>query len=205
MNDKLLLNLLLHLRAMWKYRWRGLYATFGVAIVTAVIVMMIPKKYEAAARIYANTDSILKPLMAGMTVQPDINQRVAMLSRVVISRPNVEHIIQVTGLDSKVKTQEDRELLIDEVIKTLELQRVVGERNNNIYVVRFRDSKPERATHVVDLLVSMFIDTSKGGGATDTEAAKTFLDEQAAAYEKKLQEAESRLKEFKLKHLGEIS
>jgi polysaccharide chain length determinant protein (PEP-CTERM system associated) len=201
MNDKLLLNLLLHSRAMWKYRWRGLFTVFGVAIVGAAIVMMIPKRYEASARIYANTDSILKPLMAGMTVQPDINQRVVMLSRVVISRPNVEHLIQATGLDEKVKTQEEREKLVDEVIKLLDLQRSPEAGAKNIYLVRFRDTKPERAKHVVELLVSMFIDTNKGGGDTDTEAAKTFLDEQAALYERKLQDAENRLKEFKLRNI----
>lgn len=206
MNDKLLLTLLLQLRAMWKYRWRGLYTAFAIAVVGAAIVLLIPKRYEASARIYANTDSILKPLMVGMTVQPDINQRVAMLSRIVISRPNVEHLIQATGLDDKVSTQEDRDRLIDGVIKRLELQRSSDRGSNNIYEVRFRDSKPERAKHVVELLVSMFIDTSKGGGSSDSEAAKAFLDEQVALYEKRLSDAENRLKEFKMRNMeGAVS
>lgn len=201
MNDKFLLNLLLQLRAMWKYRWRGLLTVFFVAVVGAAIVLMIPKRYEASARIFANTDSILKPLMASMTVQPDMNQRVVMLSRVVISRPNVEHLIQATGLDEKVKTEVDREKLIDETIRALELQRSPERGANNVYLVRFRDTNPERAKHVVELLVSMFINTSKAGGATDAEAAKTFLDEQAALYETKLRDAENRLKEFKLRNM----
>lgn len=201
MNDKLLLSLLLQLRAMWKYRWRGLFTAFGVAIIGAVIVLMIPKRYEATARIYANTDSILKPLMVGMTVQPDTTQRVLMLSRIVISRPNVEHLIQATGLDEKVKTQEEREALIDRTMKVLALEQSAGGRNSNIFVVKFRDSKPERAKHAVELLVSMFIDTSKGGGEADTETAKTFLDEQAALYDGKLRDAENRLKEFKLRNM----
>lgn len=200
MNDKLLLTLLLHLRAMWKYRWRGLYIAFFIAATGALIVMMIPKRYEASARIYANTDSILKPLMVGMTVQPDINQRVAMLSRIVISRPNVEHIIQATGLDEEVKTSEQREKLIEGVLKYLELQRS-PERGANIYIVKFKDTKPERAKHVVELLVSMFIDSTKGGSENDAEAAKAFLDEQAALYETKLRDAENRLKEFKLHNM----
>lgn len=201
MNDKLLLTLLVHLRAMWKYRWRGLFTAFGVAAVAAIVVFVIPKKYEASARIYANTDSILKPLMVGMTVQPDINQRVIMLSRVVISRPNVEHLIQATGLDEKVKTEFERERLIDDVMRVLELEQSSSDRNGNIYIVKFRDTKPERAKHVVELLVSMFIDTSKGGGETDAAAAKVFLEEQAALYEGKLRDAENRLKEFKLRNM----
>ena len=201
MNDKFLLDVLLHLRAMWKYRWRGLFAFFCVAFVSAAIILLIPKQYEASARIYANTDSILKPLMEGMTVQPNIDQRVVMLSRVVISRPNVEHLIHATGLDENVKTPDQREGLVDGVMKKLALERSDERGATNIFIVRFRDAKPERAKHVVELLVSMFIDTSKGGGASDTEAAKTFLDEQAALYEKKLRDAEDRLKEFKLRNL----
>lgn len=205
MNDKLLSNLLVHLRAMWKYRWRGLLAAFSVATVAAIVVFVIPQKYEASARIYANTDSILKPLMLGMTVQPDINQRVAMLSRVVISRPNVEHLIQATGLDEKAKTAADRERLVDETMKQLNLEHSAERGTNNIYVVKFRDVKPDRAKHVVELLVSMFIDTNKGGGESDTEAAKAFLDEQANLYEKKLQDAENRLKEFKILNMDSAS
>ncbi|HTY04663.1 MAG TPA: XrtA system polysaccharide chain length determinant [Rhodocyclaceae bacterium] len=201
MNDKLLLKLMLNLRAIWKYRWRGVYVAFGVAVLCAIIVFAIPSKYEASARIYADTDSILKPLMAGMTVQPDINQRVAMLSRVVISRPNVEQLIHVTGLDEDAKTPAERERLIDQVMDVLELQKPTGERNANIYVVKFRDVKQQRAKHVVEVLVSMFIDTSKGGGESDAAAAKTFLGEQASAYEKKLRDAENKLKEFKLKNM----
>lgn len=203
MNDKLHLSLLLHLRAMWKYRWRGLFAAFGVAVVAAAIVFSIPKRYEASARIYANTDSILKPLMSGVAVQTsDLNQRVAMLSRVVINRPNIEHLVQAAGLDEKVKTLEDREKLIDRVMKVLEVQRGGGDRSSNIYVVKFRDTDPVRAKRVVELLVSMFIDTSKGREETDAETAKAFLEEQAAIYEKKLQDAESRLKEFKLRNMS---
>jgi polysaccharide chain length determinant protein (PEP-CTERM system associated) len=184
---------------MLKYHWRGLFAAWAVAVLSAGVVMLIPKKYEASARIYANADSILKPLMADMTVQPDNNQRVAMLSRVVISRPNVQRLIETTGLDEGVKTKEERDRLIDDTIKVLELQHS-GERGSNVYIVKFRDTQPARAKRVVEMLVSMFVDTNKGGRQTDTETAKAFLDEQASLYEKKLQDAESKVKQFKLRN-----
>ena len=200
MNDKIFLVALRHLRGMLKYQWRGLFAAWAVAVIGAGVVMLIPKKFEASARIYANADSILKPLMADMTVQPDNNQLVAMLSRVVISRPNVQRLIEATGLDEGVKTKEERERLIDETIKVLELQHS-GERSSNVYIVKFRDSQPARAKRVVEMLVSMFIDTNKGGRRTDTDTAKAFLEEQASLYEKKLQDAENKVKQFKLRNM----
>ncbi|RTL57987.1 MAG: chain length-determining protein [Rhodocyclaceae bacterium] len=202
--DKVILEVLLHLRAMWRYRWWGLLTAWGVAVLFAVVVLLMPKKYEASARIFVNTDSILKPLMQGVTVQPDNGQRVSLLSRLVISRPNVEQLIKETGLDEKVTTTEQRERLIDNVIKVLDIQ-TSGSEKDNIFVIKFRDTKPERAKRVVELMVEKFINSSKGGRATDNEAAKEFLDDQVASYEKKLQEAESRLKDFKLQNMVGIS
>ncbi len=197
--DKLVFEILRHLRAMWRYRRLGLFTAWFVAVAATIFVFTIPKKYEASARVFVNTDSILKPLMAGMTVQPDTAQRIALLSRMVISRPNVEQLIKETGLDAKATTTEKRERLIDNVMSSLTIESA-GDKIN-IYLIKFRDIQPERAKHMVELLVSKFIESSKGGRANDTEAAKQFLDEQADAYEKKLQEAENRLKEFKLKNM----
>ena len=197
--DKLVIAGLRHVRAMWRYRMFGLVVAWAVATLGAAIIMIIPKQYEGSARVFVNTDSILKPLMQGMTVQPDVGQRVALLSRVLISRPNVEKLIQATGLDENVKTQLERDKLIDKVTKKLDVAGAPS--RDNIYMVTFVDTKPERAKNVVEYLVNMFIKSSKGGRTTDTEAAKQFLDEQSVVYEKKLQEAENRLKDFKLHNM----
>ena len=198
--DNIVRQTIVVLRGMWKYRWVGLFTTWAVAVIGAVIVMSLPKQFEASARIFVNTDSILKPLMTGVTaVQPNGDQRLAMLSRVVVSRPNVDKLIRSSGLDEKVKTTEEREKLIDDVMKVLEIK-TAG--SNNLYMVTFRDRKPERAQKVVELLVAMFIDSSSGGRRSDADAAETFLDEQAKIYEKKLEEAENRRKEFKIRYLA---
>ena len=61
---------------------------------------------------------------------------------------------------------------------------------------------PARAKRAVEVLAAMFMDSSKGGKTEDTDTAKKFIEEQIAVYEKKLQEAESRLKEFRVRYFG---
>ena len=64
------------LRGMWKYRWPAVITAWAVAVIGVVVVFKIPDQYEASARIYVDTQSILKPLMAGLTVQPNVEQQV---------------------------------------------------------------------------------------------------------------------------------
>lgn len=186
------------LRAMWRQRWLGLAVAWLVSVIGAVAVMRVPDKYEASARIFVDTQSILQPLMAGLAVQPNIEQQVVMLSRTLISRPNVERLVRMADLDLKVKSKAEQDELVDGLMKSLEIK---GAGRDNLYTLAYRDSDPEKAKRVVQSLVSIFVESSLGDKRKDSSSAKQFIDEQVKAYEKKLEEAESRLKDFKLKNI----
>ena len=187
------------LRGMWKHRWLGVFVAWVVAAISLGALFFVKDKFEASARIYVNTASILKPLMQGMTVQPNDDERIKMLSRVLISRPNIETLIQSTGLDTGVSGKEEYERLVDQVSRVLEIR---GGGRDNIYTLVYRDTHPDRAKKVVQLFSTMFIESGQGGKVGETDAAKQFIDEQISVYEKKLEDAEARLKEFRLKYLG---
>lgn len=196
--DELLSQVLTISRGMWKHRWKGLLAAWIVAAVGSVVVLSVPDKYEASARIYVDTQSILKPLMSGLAVQPNVEQQVSMLSRTLISRPNIEKLIRMADLDLGTQSKAQQEKLIDELSKTLEIK-TVG--RDNLYMLAYRDVNPEKAKRVVQALVSIFVESSLGDSRKDTDVAKKFIDEQIKSYEQKLEEAETRLKEFKLRNL----
>jgi len=185
-------------RGMWKHRWRGLIAAWLVAIVGAVVVMAVPDKYQASARIYVDTQSILKPLMSGLAVQPNVEQQVMMLSRTLITRPNVEKLIRMADLDLANSSKAEQEALIEQVTKTLEIKNVG---RDNIYTLAYRDPSPDRAKKVVQSLVSIFVESSMGSSRQDSDTAKKFIEEQIKTYVTKLEEAEARLKEFKLRNI----
>ena len=66
---------------MWARRWYGVLTAWVVAVLGVLAVFVLPQRYEASARIFVDTQSVLKPLMKGLTVQPDAEQQVVMLSR----------------------------------------------------------------------------------------------------------------------------
>lgn len=185
-------------RGMWKQRWLGLLVAWVGAALAAVLVLSVPDKYEATARIYVDTQSILKPLMSGLAVQPNVEQQIVMLSRTLISRPNVEKLVRMADLDLNSPSRAERESLIDELMKALEIK-TVG--RDNLYLLAYRDSDPNKAKRVIQSLVSIFIESSLGDTRKDSSTARKFIDEQIKVYVAKLEQAEARLKEFKLRNL----
>ncbi|MFG6466408.1 XrtA system polysaccharide chain length determinant [Roseateles sp. BYS87W] len=200
---ELLIGQLLNIvRRMWKYRWVGLGVAWVAGIVGAVVVFVLPDRYEASARIYVDTQSILKPLMSGLAVQPNVEQQVTMLSRTLISRPNVEKLVRMADLDLKNQSKAQQEATIETVTSNLSIQ---SSGRDNLYILGYRDSDPETAKRVVQSLVSIFVESSLGATRKDTSTAATFINEQIKTYEAKLEEAEARLKEFRLKNLSSMA
>lgn len=187
------------LRGMWHRRWIGVIAAWSVAVVGAVVVARMPDRYEATARVYVDTSSLLKPLLSGLAIQPDIDQQVGMLARTLITRPNIEKLISKADLDAGLASQAAKDKLIDEIMREL---RFTTTGRDNVYNVSFRDSDRAHAQRIVQALVSMFVESGLGNKRRDTETTRKFIDEQIASYEKRLQESENRLKEFRLRNLS---
>jgi len=192
-------QLLATARGMWSFRWPALIIAWVVAAVGVVIVWKIPNQYEAAARIYVDTDSILKPLMSGLAVQPNVQQQIGMLSRTLVSRPNIEKLIRMADLDLKNQSPNEQEKLVEKLMQTIEIRTAAG--GPNLYTLTYRDTEQERAKRVAQAMVSIFIESGLGNTRKDTDSAKTFLAEQIKTYETKLEEAEARLKDFRLRNI----
>jgi len=197
--DELLRQATTILLGMWKRRWLGIVIAWIVGVASVVAVLAIPDKYEASARIFVDTQSILRPLMSGLVTQPNIDQQVMMLSRTLITRPNVEKLIRMADLDLKIEGKAERDALVETLMSSL---KIANTSRDNIYNINYRDTQPEHAKRVVQSLVSIFIESNLGDARKDSESARKFLEEQITTYEKKLEDAEARLKEFKLRNLG---
>ena len=185
-------------RGMWKFRWTGLVVAWVVGAVGGVVAFKIPDRYEAAARIFVDTQSILKPLMSGLAVQPNVDQQVTMLSRTLISRPNIEKLVRMADLDLKSESKAQQETLIENLMKFIEIK---STGRDNLYTLNFVDPDKDKAKRVIQSMVSIFVESSLGASRKDTDSAKVFLDEQIKTYEARLEEAEGRLKEFRLRNL----
>ncbi|SEK29959.1 XrtA system polysaccharide chain length determinant [Nitrosovibrio tenuis] len=196
--EELTTQLLVYLKGVWKYRWIAVSAAWIVAIAGWVIVYKLPDDYQASARIYVDTQNVLKPLMAGMTISPDLQQQVSIMSRTLISRPNVERVVRMVDLDIKVKDVKEQEKLVKELMGKIQLG-AAG--RDNLFTIHYNNQNPKLAKDIVQSLLTIFVEGGLGD-KKDSSSAIRFIDEQIQSYEEKLIAGENNLKAFKQKNIG---
>ena len=197
--NELFAQLVITARGMWRRRWAGLIVAWVVGVLGIVGLLRIPDRFEATARVYVDTKSVLKPLMRDLVVEPDIDQTINMLGRTMITRPNIELLIGKGRLDLGPMSPLERERTIEMFLREIKLS---GSGRDNVFSFSYRDTDTIRARLVVEKLVSLFVESDLGAKARDTESARSFIDQQIKAYEVRLAEAESRLKDFKVRNIG---
>ena len=187
------------LREIWRGRWLAVGVAWAVSLVLGVAVLLMKDRYEATARIYIDTQTVLKPLMAGLAFQPDIQQQITMLARTLISRPNIELLraSKDIGWDSTEPQKHEQE--IAKLMKAIQMAPGGG---GNVYAISYRDTDPQRAQRLVERLVKMFVSSGSDGKKKDSEDARNFIEEEIRTYDAKLVEAENKLKDYKLKNFS---
>lgn len=188
-----------YLRGIWRRRWPMLAAAWFVCVIGWIVVLRLPDQYEASARVYLDTQSVLRPLLHGLVVQGNVEQQVNMITKTLLSRPNLEKVARMTDLDITAKTPEETESLLNSLGDRIKFN-TAG--RDNLYIINFDDSNPDLAKRVVQALLTIFVEGSLGTTRTDADVAQKFLDQQIEDYEKRLVESEDRLKKFKQVNVG---
>lgn len=186
------------LPGLWKFRKLGFITTLIAGIAGAAFVAALPSRYEASARAYVDTQSILRPLMEGMAVQPDINQQLSMMSRALLSRSNLQLIANNAQLLDGTQTDTQIESLLGALGEQIQFE--PGGRQN-FFSLKFRHQEPDVALSVVSSLLNIFFSSARTDQERDTRQALAFLDEQIQQYEVRLTKAEDALKVFKIENL----
>lgn len=197
--EQLISQVLSAAKGVWKYRWYSIVVAWIVLLAGFGAVYTLPNNYQTSARVFVDTQSILKPLLAGMTTIPDVDQQVSIMSKTLLSRPNIERVMRMVDLDINAKTLKDKETLAGNLMKEI---KIGGTSSNDIYTISYSNANPELAKNVVQSLLTIFIESSFGDKKQDSANAVRFIDEQIRQYEEKLVSAENAIKEFKLKNLS---
>lgn len=194
----ILVTLETHVRGMWRYRWRVVIVMWIVCAGGWVGVYLMPNEYEANARIYVDTENVIKPLLQGIAVSSDVMSEVSIVTRELLSRPNLTAVARETDMALRATTNAEMESLLTSLQRRV---RIDGGRDN-VFSIAFQDHNRGMALSVVESLVDNFVEQSLGADRSESSQAQKFLQQQITEYEARLTEAEDRLAEFKRQNVA---
>jgi len=191
-----LAEVLHYLQNAAKYKWWSLFLAWIICLGGWIFVSQMPDVYTATTRVHVDTRSILRPLLQGMAINPDVSSQIRLMTRLIFSRPNIEKIARMTDLDLGVKDEKAMEKLVQSMQESLKIEG--GE--NNLFTIGFTDPDPKTAKKVDQAVLTLFVEESLGETREDSDAARKFLDQQIKEHEQRLQTAEQAKEEFRRGH-----
>ncbi len=197
--QEILAQALGYIRGVWKRRWWVIFLAWSVSLAGWFLVLKMPDQYGSSAKLYVDTQSVLRPLLRGIAIQGDVKQQVLLMTRTLFSRPNLEKVARMADLDLNVVNDAEMSKLLASMKSRATLSAL---KRQNIYTIGFVDEDPKVAKKVVQAFLTVFVESALGSSRKESNVAQKFLDGQIKEYEARLTEAESSLKEFKQKNIG---
>jgi polysaccharide chain length determinant protein (PEP-CTERM system associated) len=190
-----------YLSGIWRFRWLVLIVAAIASPIGWAYVASLPDTYGSSARVYVDTDSVLTPLLSGLAINTNESHRVRMMTNVLFGRENMEKLARMTDMDLRAKTPQEMDGLIESLKRRVKLRA----QGSNVYHISFQDKSPELAKRVVQSMLTIFVESSLGSSRQDQDSAERFLQREIKDYERRLIDAERKLKDFQMRNLDLLS
>lgn len=194
-------QVLTYLKGVWVRKWYVILVAWMVCIIGWPVVLKMPSIYESKAQVHVDTQSLLKPILRGLTLQTNPDQEVQLMVRTLLIRPNLEKIARLTDLDLKATTPAQFDAIIGGLRGKIKIRSSRAGRQN-LYTFSYTHSDPVQAKNIIQATLTTLVENTLGDKREDSDTATSFLDQQISDYEVRLVEAENRLKEFKRRNVG---
>lgn len=184
-----------YLEGAFKYRWYGVAMAWAICLAGWGAIATIPDRYQAAAKVYIDTDSLMGPLLRGLVVNQDPSQQIPVMLSRLITRPNIEQVIRLTRPGEAAGYNALR--MENEITKVQNAVAIRPVGVKNLYTVNFTDANSKYAVAVTQTLLNILVDSNIGDKRRDSLQAQTFIDKRIEEYADLLRQAERRRTDFR--------
>lgn len=192
--EKAIEQVLTYIKGVWIKKRYVIMSTWLICPIGWALVATMPDIYGSSARLFLDTNSLLRPLLRGLAVYNEPETQVNLVAKTLFSRSNMEKIAREADLDLTVTTSAEMDALVAKLRKNLRLR---STRQKDFYTISYNSESPELAQKIVQITLDEFVESSLGSNRQNTDSAESFIDRQIAIYEERLVEAEQRRADFK--------
>ena len=189
---------------MLKHRWL-LIIPFCIAMVVGMyLAIKLPKIYEAKTLILVMPQRVPTNFVKSI-VTTDLDSRISTISEQILSRSNLEKIIEKYGLFSDPNYSG---MFLEDKVAALRKSIVVkvnnGRQGSNAFSISYRGSHPKTVMEVTNRLAGSFIDENLKVREAQAVGTSDFLADELKTKRQRLEEVEQKLREYRRQYMGEL-
>jgi succinoglycan biosynthesis transport protein ExoP len=154
-----------------------------------------PKIYEAKSTVLIERN-VLDRIVKDLAQTPSIESRISILTQTITSRQILLKLID--ELDLNKDNQAQIEKLVSDFQKKTHIK--MGYKAKGLadyFTVSYNDSSPEFARNYVNTLIRLYIEDNLSSKRAESSEANKFLSEQLKFFKEKMEEADSKVIEFR--------
>jgi polysaccharide chain length determinant protein (PEP-CTERM system associated) len=165
-----------------------------------VLTLVVPKTYQASTLILVQQQSVPTEYVRSV-VTSSINQRINTISQQILSRSNLEKIIDQFGLyaDRPDMYLEDK---VFDMRRRVEVKIEQARQGTEAFSIKFTGSDPRRVMRIANTLASYFMDENLKVREAQVVGTSEFLDTELEKTRRRLEEMEHKLSVYRSRHLG---
>lgn len=185
-------------------RW-WIIPPIGLALAVGIyLAIALPKLYKAETLILVEAQRVPTEFVRSI-VSTDIESRISTISEQIMSRTNLERIIDqfklFTGPEERGAFLEDK---VDALRKSILIDVSKNRRQANAFSIAFKGREPELVANITNALASAFIDENMRVRESQALGTSDFLEAELNTMRARLEEQEKVLMEYRRQHMGEL-
>ncbi len=192
--------------------WQMFLPAVGVFALIAVVVALLPAKYQSSGTILIEGQEVPQDLVRS-TVTGYVEERMQTIVQVVLNRANLMAIIDRVGLYQDERKTMTAEQLVPMMRKNITMEPIQAEVISSAgrpatatiaFSVKFEGSEPAKVLQTANTLVSLFLEENLKNREEKASTAFFFLEKQLATLRDEVAHYEELIARFKEQHLGSL-
>ena len=187
-----------------KRRWIVMIPFCLAMIVGMYKAVTLPRIYEASTLILIQPQRVPENYVQSI-VSTDTSERISTLSQQVLSRTNLEKLINEFKL---FQGSGNSQMYVEDKLNNLR-QRIAidvsrDRRGNDAFTISFQDQNPRTVMNVTNALAAYFIDENLRIREAQAVGTSDFLEAELQSMKSRLEGVETQLKDYRESYMGEL-
>jgi succinoglycan biosynthesis transport protein ExoP len=187
-------------------KWIVIIAFVAASVATAIVAARLPNVYTSETVILVDPQKVPESYVKA-TVTGDVRNRLGTLTQQILSATRLQKIIETFGLYAEERKVLAREDVIAKMRADINVAMVSGTGAQpalEAFRITYSGKDPRLVSQVTNEIATLFINENLKARELQATGTTDFLQNQLSETRKTLEAQEGQLRDFRLKHVGEM-